>query len=286
MVFTKKRIIALSASASLCLVLISSVHATPLWGSGFAGAGGAPLFDVDPATGQASNPRPTGIDRLVGIAFAPGPAGGTLYGLSNSTAAADPNSLFSIDPATGTSQLIGATGLTDITEGDLACDPTTGTLYGVWNLGQGRRQLFTVDTETGAASVVPGSLLGDPSGMAFDAGGTLFVIDTSLQELSTVDKVTGQILTTVPLSEPLGSTAGMDVDPATGTFYIADGGSDGTDMLYTLHPSTGVLTEVGPLGVDTGLAGLAFVPEPVTALLLAFGAAMCVSSRCRRPSAQ
>ena len=35
---------------------------------------------------------------------------------------------------------------------------------------------------------------------------------------------------------------GMDVDPATGTLYVADGESGGTDTLYTLDPSTGALT--------------------------------------------
>ena len=46
---------------------------------------------------------------------------------------------------------------------------------------------------------------------------------------------------TTPLSVELGALAGMDFDPATDTFYVADGGSGGTDSLYTLDPATGVL---------------------------------------------
>lgn len=255
-------------SVALLLGLVGQASATPLLGSSFAGSGGAVLYDLDPLTGQASNPRSTGVDNLVGIAFSPD---ANLYGLSNSTAPNNPNSLFRIDPTTGAAQLVGPTGLSDVTEGDLAFDLTTGTLYGIWNLDQGRRQLFTLDTQTGAASVMPGSLFGDPSGMAFDGSGTLYVIDTSLQKLLTVDKTSCAILDTTDLSIALGSTAGMDVDPATGVFYVADGQSSGTDRLYTLDTSTGMLTEVGPLGLDTGLAGLAFVPEPGTGLLLALG---------------
>jgi DNA-binding beta-propeller fold protein YncE len=258
--------------AALFLVAAVPVAATPLTGNSFTGANGAVLYDIDPLTGHAGNPRSTGIDNLVGIAFSPD---AHLYGLSNSAAASYANSLFRIDPDTGASELVGPTGLGSVTEGDLAFDRTTGSLYGFWNADQGQRQLFTLDTATGTATVIPGSLSGDPSAMAFAPDGTLYVLDTSLQKLLTVDRASGAILTTTDLSTSLGSTAGMDVHPATGVFYVADGQSGGTDRLYTLDPATGLLTDQGLLGLDTGLAGLAFLPEPGTLLLVMFaGAAM------------
>ena len=89
-----------------------------------------------------------------------------------------------------------------------------------------------------------------------------------------LDPSDASTLSTMPLSTPLGAlAAGMDFDPATGTFYVADGGSGGTDSLYTLDPATGVLTAIGPLGIAGGLSGLA-VPEPDTALL---GIAACAA---------
>jgi hypothetical protein len=257
------------------LASVSSAIATPLLGASFAGGAAAALYDINQDTGQASGARTTGIDNLVGIEFG---AGGILYGLSSTSAPANPNSLLAIDPDTGVAQLVGATGLENVIEGDLAFDATTGRLYGLYSLDSDQRQLFTIDTDTGAATVIPGSLSGDPSAMAFDGAGTLYVVDTSLNELLTVDKDTSAILGTLPLNATLGSVAGMDVDPATGTFYLADGESGGTDKLYTLDTATGTLNEIGPLGLSDGLAGLAFLPEPATFILLAVGG-LVVSKR-------
>jgi DNA-binding beta-propeller fold protein YncE len=77
------------------------------------------------------------------------------------------------------------------------------------------------------------------------------------------------ISSAVTVSVNLGFTAGMDFHPATGALYVADGGlGDGTNKLYTLDPTTGALTLVGPTGVPAGLAGLTFaIPEPTTSLL-------------------
>ncbi len=245
--------------------------ATPLYGVSFGTNENAVLYDVDSATGAASNPRPVGVGHLVGVAWSPG---GWLYGLTNSTAPADPNSLVSIDPLTGASQVVGATGLTTIIEGDLARDPLSGLLYGCYNLQSGMRQLFMVDPQTGGATPIPGSLSGDPSALAFSSDGTLYGIDTSLSELLTIDKITGALLSYKTLNVALGAVAGMAVDPFSGVFYVADGDSGGTDKLYTLDPATGVLTAVGPLGVADGLAGLAFVPEPGAAVLIVIGLGM------------
>lgn len=264
-------------SASIVLLVASQTLATPLYGVSFGTSQDAMLYDVDAMTGVASNPRPVGLGHVVGIAWSPA---GTLYGLTNSTAPQHPNSLVSIDPATGAAQVIGSTGLTTIVEGDLARDPTTGQLYGCYNLDAGRRQLFTLNLQTGAATAIPGSLSGDPSALTFGLDGTLYGIDTSLGELLTIDKVTGAVLSYAPLSLALGSTAGMAVDPLSGAFYVADGESGGTDKFYALNPETGVLTAVGLLGISDGLAGLTFVPEP-GAVLMGLAASLLVLSKRR-----
>lgn len=254
-----------AGTVALVLALVPCVQAAPLYGTSFGGVGGAILYAVNPGSGAASNPRPISIDFLVGIEVG---ASGVIYGLSNS-AADVPNALFTINPATGAAQLVGPTGLAGVAEGDLAFDPISGELYGCYNLlGTGQRQLFTINLGTAVATPRPISLAGDPSGLAFGLDGTLYAIDTNLQQLLTVDKTTGQTLTIKSLSRPLGSTVGMDTDPATGILYVADGESSGTDKLYSLDPGTGTLTEIGPTGLANGLAGLAFLPEPNTLLLL------------------
>jgi hypothetical protein len=260
-------------SALVLLLGASQTLATPLLGITFGTNQSAVLYDVDSVTGAAGNPRPTTIGHVAGIAWSPT---GSLYALTNSTASQYPNSLMRLDPATGASQLIGPTGLAGIVEGDLTRDPTTGQLYGCYNLATGKRQLFTVNSQTGAATTIPGSLSGDPSALAFSPDGTLYGIDTSLSELLTIDKTSGTIQNYRPLGVALGSTAGMAVDPLTGVFYIADGESNGTDKLYTLNPATGVLTVVGPLGVTDGLAGLTFVPEPAAVAMLALAGVLMV----------
>ena len=243
--------------------------ATPLYGISFASPQGSVLYQVDPQTGQAGDPKPTGLSHVVGIAFSNDLA---LYGLTNATAPTNPNSLVRINRKTGASQLVGSTGLGNIVEGDLACDGTTGVLYGMYYLTSGQRDIFTLNAATGAATILPVSLSGDPSAMAFDTTGTLYAIDTSLGKLLTIDKTTGSTLSSIALSQPLGSVAGMAVDPLTQTFYVADGDSAGTDHLYTLNPTTGLLTDIGSTGLDNGLAGLAFLPEPASLALLGLGA--------------
>jgi subtilisin-like proprotein convertase family protein len=218
----------------------------------------ATIYDVDPTTGAVSNPRPTDLEDTVGIAFA---ADHTLYTLTASTASSYPNSLFKLDRVTGAATLVGPTGLGQIAEADLDFDPTTGILYGVQNiLPVGQRQLFTIDASTGRATVVGSIGTADYSAMAFDVRGNLYVLNTTSNVLLRVNKSTAATISSTPLSRNLGFVAGMDFDPATGTLYVVDGGSGGTDALYTLDPDTGVLTPMGGTRLASGLGGLAFVP--------------------------
>jgi hypothetical protein len=232
------------------------------------------IFDVDPVTGAATNPRNSGIVSLNGIASGPG---GTLYGLSSFISPASPNSLYRIDPRTGAATLVGRTGLSRIVEGDLTFDPRSGFLYGLANevLPSQKGELFRIDPTTGAATVVgilDPPFSEDPSAMAFGPDGTLYVLDLASfgGRLLTVDRDTAAVLNEVvlqhPVTEFLGRQAGMSFDPQSGVFYVATGGlaaTDGTRSLYTLDVSSGALTMVGPTGLDRGLAGLTFVvPEP------------------------
>ena len=204
---------------AIVLTGAGSAWAAPLCGVSFtAPPQGSVLYRISQQTGLASDPKATGLDHLVGITVS---NSNVLYGLTSGSAPAQPNSLVRINPSTGAFQFVGSTGLNNVTEGDLACDRTTGTLYGMYQLNGSARQLFTLNPSTGAATPLPTSLSGDPSAMAFNATGTLYVLDAALAKLLTVNKATGATLTSLSLSRSLGSVGGMAIDPLTGTFYVA-----------------------------------------------------------------
>jgi hypothetical protein len=218
------------------------------------------LYDINPLTGAASNPRSTGIPGAIGLVWG---ADGFLYTVTagNQTESA----LYQIDPVTGNAQMIGHLGIGYVYEGDLAVNPTTGVLYGIDGM-----KLFTVSFTTGAATIIANYNYTsvDYSYLGFDDAGTLYAIDDTITpgqlstRLVTLDPSTGQVLTTRILTPALGGDGGMDFNPATGLFYVVDGkelGSPyaGANALYTLNPATGALNLVGPTGnTQGGFSGL------------------------------
>lgn len=228
--------------------------AAVLLGADFGGV----LYDVDTFTGDAINPRATGISTLSGIAFSPA---GMLYGHDAAT-----DWLHRINPQTGASVPVGFIGI-DVTEGDLAFNPVSGQLFGTQSFGDDR--LYTIDLATGQGTTV-GVITdaGDISAIAFDAAGTLYALDTLTDAIYIVDPLTADILSTIPLGASLGSSAGMAFDPVTGNLYIADGGALGTNKLYLFLLDVPFLFELGDTNAPTGLSGLTFIPEPSCAGLL------------------
>lgn len=233
------------------------------------------IWDIDPATGAGSNPRDTGVDRMVGIALGPD---GHLYGITTfGPLSGNPNSLYRINRRTGAATLIGPTGLQFISEGDLAFDPTTGVLYGASNfLAFQTSSLFTVDITTGAATVI-GNLPLDrdaAQGMVFDNAGQLYTLDSTNGALLHIDKANAAILQTIPVNVAMGNRGAMARDPSVGTgvWYTVDGGSGGTNTLHSLDPVTGAMTPLGPLPSSGGFTGLTWVPpvpEPTTMTMAA-----------------
>ena len=297
--------------AAALVALPAAADAASLYGVMFRTGGqtsglNPTLYDVDPATGAATNGRAVNVNDAVGLAVSP--ATGTLYGLTdqfgrinNQSGQGGKNLLFTIEPATGAATGVGRTDpaggdATQIFEGDLAFVPGTDTLYAL-STRVTFGQLIRVDTATGlgtaAAQIVPGGTV-DMSAMAFSPNGDLFVLDTTFPDankgpakLYRVDLDTGSVLQTYGSTVTLGGGAGMAFDPDTGALLIADGDTDGTADLYAYDFAAGDLSRIGATGAIggplpyTGLSGLAFaVPEPTTAGLAAAGVAgLCLRRR-------
>jgi DNA-binding beta-propeller fold protein YncE len=219
------------------------------------------LYTVDTGTGRAMQPRTTGCADLSGIVF--DPTGTFLYAVTSFAAVPHANALVRVDPQTGATTLIGPTGLANMYEGDLTFDPTSGVLYALQDSNP-LRSLYTLDIQTGTATLVGHVQPGEPtdlSTLAFDPAGNLFSIDTTNDMVLRIDKTNGTILSRTPISIPLGDVAGMAYHPLEERFYVADGHTNGTNTLYRFDPYSGQLTVIGPTEVPTGLSGLAFRPQ-------------------------
>ncbi len=301
--------------ALLASVALASSAQGQLYGAMFRTAGqtngqGPKLYDVDPITGAASNPRLVNVNDLVGIAVSP--VTGKMYGLTdqfgrinNVSGQGGKNLLVSINPTTGAATAVGRldplNSASDaplaVYEGDLAFDPS-GHLWGC-SSHVTYSTLFKIDTVTGLgtiiSNVIPGGGLHlDISAMAFGANGDLYGLDTRYPDqpgpaiLYRIDAASGSILNTYTTSTVLGNCAGMTFEPSTGRLLIADGDTGSTGNLYSFNFGSGTLDVIGATGasgsvsggtVYTGFAGLAFVPAPGASLVLVGAAGMGLRRR-------
>ena len=251
------------------MAVVLGVLAVPAWSSPFLigatydGMGGeCMIYDVDPVSGAASNPRSTRIDYLSGIAFSPN---GTLYARTE-VWGSQPCSLFRVDPDTGDSTLAGFVGKGG---GDIDFDPDTGLLHAVRIIGgTPYGELFTIDP-VGAEPTVVGYCSRWPWSLAFSPTAELYALDGENGLLLTLDKHNGSVLHEVPLVGANGW--GIEFLPD-GTALVIGDDTLGIWHLYTLDLGTGVMTPRGPTGLQQGLA-LAFLPEPEAIVFLSFGIA-------------
>ncbi|HWL94975.1 MAG TPA: hypothetical protein VNT79_15755 [Phycisphaerae bacterium] len=254
-----------SCSVVPCLWAAAICHGS-IYGIDFNGV----LYDVSPATGQATNPRATGLVNPIDIEFS---GDGTLYAVTANTTPGQMPGLWQIDPGSGAPTFISGVQGLDLgvmVEGDLAFG--SGVMYSIGAAFSGT--LRTISLADGTTTPIGSNgFESDWSALSFDASGSLFVVNTGAggaptSTLLRLDPATGATISSITLNQDLGGWAAMDLDPSTGTLYVADGGiaSPGTDSLYTLDTATGTLTLVGSLELADGLSGLAIIPEPATAV--------------------
>lgn len=198
------------------------------------------LYSIDLATGVATAIGPTGFDEITSLTFDPG--GTTLYGIDTSSEV-----FVTCDTGTGACAEVGALGFSPSSTGlAFACDDV---LY----LGDGSKDLYTVNPATGAATLVGDSgedliALGARAGGAGCPSGLYGVSDDS-ETLVCLDTASGIASVIGPLGFDV-LDGGLDID-ASGTLWFLhnDGG------IYTVNPLGGAATATAT--TDLGFSSLA-----------------------------
>lgn len=224
------------------------------------------LYDVDRETGTVSNGRDTGNIFLQSLAASPT---GELFG-------SDRASLFLIDLSSGDTEQI--TPLASQVQRDFGIDPTSG-----WIFASGRRtgggsafnSLFQISPETGEHTLVSD---GFPVGaIAFDPNGQLYHLERDVLRL--INKTNGDTISGFVFDFRFNTHASTAIDDD-GLLWIANFG-DSPPTLFSVDLLTGEYSPAATL--DVPIYGLAFIPEPATAVLLGLGAVGLLVGKWRSP---
>jgi len=220
----------------------------------------------------------TGIDGFGSLEFAPD---GTLYGFT--TGFVDPQpKLYEINTVDFTATEIGELNLDSVVfDGSLVFAPD-GTVYGTNHGATAKPQLFTLDLDTGEATVigtisVDGDTQHDINAMAWRSDGMLVGLDRIENALLAINPADATAEIIAYVTPTVGGVGGMAVWGDTG--YFATAGPDafpgGSNELYTFDLDTGYHELVGSfddtITEGSGISGLAIVPEPASLLLVAVG---------------
>lgn len=227
------------------------------------------LFDIDPTTGLASNPRDTGLYSLGGIAYAP--SRDVIFALGT----AEPGGsgmLFTLDPTTGQSNPVGTLDFVDGSLFGLAFDPTSEELVGLWCACQGGPGggFAQVDQDSGHASVAAILDPGFWTQFAVSPSGITYILDPFEHVLASSEIETGRVLNAVEMDPTLGLGPSMAFGSA-GELYLLDGGFGASDRLFRVDPFTGATDLIGHTGMTGTITNLTYVPEPSTLLGFVIG---------------
>ncbi len=261
-----------------------------------ANSAAAQLVGIDRDTGNlyeiATSDASLSLIGSTGIA-APGPylgslefaADGFLYGVTTSANAALPT-LYRINPTNAATVPVGTLGVSAF-EGGLTFDGQ-GTAYATNSGTSGSALLYTLNMGTGAAAIVGTLAIAGPGGTSISAGydinglgtrsdGMLVGIDRVSNSLLLIDPTTALTTLLAPLGPTAGGIGGLVVNGNVGYFVTAGVNADtpGTNELYSFDPFTGAHTAIGMFDnnqIVNGFSGLAYISEPASVALLAFGA--------------
>lgn len=225
------------------------------------------LYDIDAATGQVSNPRETGSSSVTGLAFDPN---GNLF-VQTGQFGTNAQALYRVvNTETGQSELVNDQ--TGIVGFDIEFNSTLGALFGL----HGRDgELFTLDEQSGIGTRT-GLTIGNAGPVASNAAGRSFAVLTGQDyifgagphgedRVLEINPLTGAIVTQWVLDVDMTYASSTFVD---NTLYILDQAPGANGTLYAFDTFSGTLSAVNTVAVDEQIVALAYVPEPVTCILL------------------
>ena len=240
--------------------------------AGLIGVTPTNVIRIDPSTGAGTLIGPSGLNTTLSLARDPS---GTLFTTTTGSTA----NLATINPVTGVGTLgpaITGTGLAFLGASGLAFAPGSGVLFASINdpsLGT-QAGLYTINTGTGAATLV-GFIDGHAvSDIAFSPTGTLYGWDSAVEGLLAINTSTG-------VGAVVSAVGGPDLRAL--TFDSAGNLLGGGTSLYHINTATGSTTLIGALGLADFTRGMAFTatPEPGTSTLLGTGVVILFATRRR-----
>lgn len=178
------------------------------------------LVRIDPLTGSTTTVGATGVELPHGAAI--DPADGSLYVVGLDSSQGCQSFLYSVDTSTGAASVIGAIGYSYI--GALDFDPTSDVLYGAKGGPETAGSLITIDTATGAGTLVAATHR--MTGLSFDSGGQLYGVDNGSMSgvpssLYLMDKSDGSwiLIGSMEVSNVLGLVFGVSGSPVESTSW-------------------------------------------------------------------
>lgn len=196
----------------------------------------------------ATNPSVFGMDFT--------PDGGTLYGVTGSTAASNPSTLGTINQSTGAFTAIAALGGVPATQSasGLTIHPVTGEAY-LSTFGDAASRLYSLNLATGAATLIGSMSANIFIDIAMNCDGQLYAHSITDDALYAVNPATGASSLIGLHGLPANFAQGMDFDNDTGELYAFIYTGGGTNRFGTFNLATGAFTTLvqdNPLGEFEG----------------------------------